>query len=45
MKFEIFDMYGQFYIIPTIAITYDKKLNGYYELTLTWLKWSFSVIF
>jgi len=30
---------GQFLIIPTIKITFDKSLNGYYEFILAWGSW------
>lgn len=30
-------VWGQLYIIPTVSITYDKTLNGYYEISIWWL--------
>ena len=40
---EMFDVWGQFYIVPTIKITYDKKLYGHYCLDVIWGKWGISI--
>jgi len=29
----------QVYPIPTIMITYDRRLNGNYEVAIRWWKW------
>lgn len=36
MKIERYTQVGQFLILPTIKVTFDKRLNGYYELILAW---------
>jgi len=33
----------QFYIVPTIQITYDKRLNGKYSIDLLWGRWGISM--
>jgi len=33
----------QYYIIPTIKVTYDKILNGNKSIDLIWLKWALSI--
>ena len=35
----------QFYIVPTIRITYSRFLNGNYELSFIWGKWEIDVLF
>ena len=37
MKITIFKQVGQFYIIPTIKITYSRMLNGNLEIMVCWL--------
>ena len=36
MKISKHKIVGQAYIIPSIKITYDKTLNGEYELIIGW---------
>lgn len=39
-----YDMvWGQFYILPAISVTYDRLLNGSYELSLWWFNRVLSV--
>ena len=39
MKITRCEIYGQFYVLPAIKVTYDKLLNGDKEIILCWLKW------
>jgi hypothetical protein len=39
MKIEIAKVVGQIYILPYVKITYDKSLNGNYELIMGWLNY------
>ena len=39
MKIRIDDVVYQLYLLPFLKITYNKWLNGDYELILGWLKW------
>lgn len=39
MKIDWYTQIGQFLILPTIKVTFDKTLNGYYELILAWGSW------
>ena len=36
MKISIHKISSQFYIIPFVKVTYDKVLNGHYELIIGW---------
>ena len=45
MKVEAYTQCSQFLIIPTIKITYDKSLNGYYEIILAWGGWGITLMF
>lgn len=45
MKFELYTVCAQLYIIPTFKITYDLYLNGSYEIHFTWLNFGAVVIF
>jgi hypothetical protein len=33
----------QFYLLPTIKITNNKLLFGYYSIEFIWLKWGISI--
>ena len=37
MKLSKYTTFGQVYILPYIKITYDKTLNGDYELLIGWI--------
>ena len=37
MKINMYTIVGQFYVFPFVKITYDKYLNGSYELFIGWL--------
>ena len=37
MKINKYTIVGQAYILPSIKITYDKFLNGEYELIFAWI--------
>jgi hypothetical protein len=39
MKVQICEVVYQLYLLPTVKITYDKFLNGNYELIFCFLKW------
>jgi hypothetical protein len=39
MKASLCIVLCQFYILPTIKITYSKILTGDLELIICWLKW------
>jgi hypothetical protein len=43
MKLYKTENWGQFYVIPTIKITYDRFLNGDYEVIFCFLKWEFVI--
>lgn len=45
MKFNTSEIYGQMYILPFLAITHDKNLNGNYEIFFGWLKWEVIISF
>jgi len=45
MKIDRYTQVGQFLIIPTIKITFDRFLNGYYEVIFTWGSWGISLQF
>ena len=45
MKVTTFKQYGQFYVIPTIKITYERNLNGNLEVILCWLIGGISIEF
>ena len=36
MKISKHTIFGQFHVLPFIKITYDKILNGDYELIIGW---------
>jgi len=36
MKISKHTTFGQFYVLPYIKITYDRTLNGEYELIVGW---------
>lgn len=37
IKIERFKQVGQWYLIPSIIITWDRYLNGAYGIALVWL--------
>jgi hypothetical protein len=39
MKISLDTVMSQIYVLPYIKVTYDKWLNGDYELIIGWLKW------
>lgn len=45
MKIETMKQWGQIYLIPTIRITHDKFLYGFYNIELWWLKWGIEISF
>jgi len=38
-QIQIDEIVAQCYILPTVKITYDRWLNGKYELIFSFLKW------
>lgn len=45
MKIEFYTQICQFLVLPTVKITFDKALNGYYELIFAWGSWGISISF
>lgn len=45
MKIDFYTQIGQFLVLPTVKITFDKVLNGYYELIFAWGSWGISISF
>ena len=45
MKISKHTTFGQFYVLPYIAITHDPTLNGEYELIFGWLGVGISLSF
>lgn len=43
MKIETYKIAYQFHIIPFVKVTYDKVLNGYYELIIGWFNIGLSI--
>jgi hypothetical protein len=39
MKFNIYSVWGQVYLLPYIKLTHIRQLNGNIELIIGWLKW------
>jgi hypothetical protein len=39
MKISKVEIVDQFYILPTIKVTYSRLLNGDLELIISWGKW------
>lgn len=35
----------QIYLIPTIKVTHDRMLFGYYNVEFWWLKWGIEISF
>lgn len=36
---KVYEIYGQFYLLPSIKFTYTRQLNGSREFIFVWLKW------
>ena len=45
MKLEIYKQTDQLYILPTIKVTYNRSLNGYYEIIFAWGFGGISIMF
>ena len=45
MKVELYTQCSQFIVIPTIKITYDRFLNGNYEIIFAWGSWGITLMF
>ena len=45
MKIGKHTIFGQFHVLPFIKITYDKTLNGEYELIIGWINIGISFAF
>ncbi len=45
MKIQGFSITYQFYIIPTINVTYSKKLHGHRNVEFRWLKWGLEIYY
>jgi len=43
MKIEIIKIVCQIYLLPTIKLTHDPILYGYYGIEFIWLKWSIEI--
>jgi hypothetical protein len=35
----------QFYFLPTVKVTYDKRLFGFYNIEFIWGKWGVEITF
>lgn len=44
MRIEFMTQWHQIYLLPTIRITHDKFLYGFYNIEFWWLKWGFEII-
>jgi hypothetical protein len=45
INFQFTSIWYQFYILPTIKITYNKMLFGFYNIEFWWGQWGFEIIF
>lgn len=45
INFHFPSIWYQFYILPTIKITHNKVLFGFYNIEFWWGKWGLEVIF
>ena len=36
MKIKVYQVSYQFYLLPYIKVTYNRRLNGYYEFIVGW---------
>ena len=43
MKFTVVSILYQIYITPYIKVTYNRMLNGNFELIIGWLKWELTI--
>jgi hypothetical protein len=43
MKVTATSYASQFFVTPTVIVTYDKWLFGYYDITFIWMKWGVSL--
>lgn len=43
IKFQFIESWGEFYIYPSISITYDYYINGCYSLNVKFLGRGFSI--
>lgn len=43
MEFNKYTYSFEFYVIPTIKVTYDKLLYGYYIVAFRWGKWELEI--
>lgn len=41
--FERYKVAYQIYLLPTIKVTADRMLYGYWTIDLVWLQWGFSI--
>lgn len=44
IEFEKYEVLDQMYLIPTLKITHNRGLNGYYAIDLVWIKWGISLM-
>lgn len=44
MKIQFNNICYQSYLLPTIKVTNDKLLYGYYSVEFVWLKWGIEFI-
>jgi hypothetical protein len=45
MKIDWYTQIGQFLIIPTVKVTFDRTLNGSYEIIFAWGAWGIAIQF
>jgi len=42
-RIQSFQVAYQFYVIPTIKVTYDKWLHGYRDIQFIWGRWGVEI--
>lgn len=45
MRIELISIWHQLYLIPTIKVTHNRMLFGYYDVEFWWLKWGVEISF
>jgi hypothetical protein len=45
MRIELMTTWHQLYLIPTIKVTHDRMLFGYYNVEFWWFKWGIEISF
>lgn len=45
MRIELNTTWYQIYLLPTIKVTHNRMLFGYYNVELWWFKWGVEISF